>query len=925
MMAWMRRLLLLAPFAPAPAFPVGARGLGEGAPSLRDLAQARLQAHGLQVADALSLAQATRAAAASLGWSDPEGQSRQAARPLAELMRSGQKLEPWAAEGASSPRLRRLAQLALALRAQLKAAQRVSPAEACWLAASLPGPQEALGLRGPTHLSADELAWWEAVAGPGSELQLRVGEAQAYALPRQNAEALAASGWQVEGPEGAGSLQAWREAGRHWAAHVVPGDEEAEALAALGLARRALAEGLAPQDIALVVRDEVADAPRIAAAAATMGVAVALPAKQGLGQSRVGAYLALAMAAIAQDGAFEPALLALSHPMGPGLAPLSPAGVRARRPESWADWAQLGISVAQLAWPEGPRPQGEWVALLQALLEALPAPPAEAPPQAHQAHQLALSLPQRLALGAASASLSRQAFLAEWAEALAHLEVPPTNPTEGAIPLLGRKALGARPFQLLVVLGAHEGAFPAPLHDPAALPFAERKALASQGLVLDGPWALAQAEALQAFRLLGLAGRLTLLRPALLGKEASSPSPFLPAWGLAESPLPQVVDPAWRLAQSLSEWAEAEEQGPSATPAIPEAGPSEAADPKAAWEATALAAAQHGHKVEARREAVMPPDAHDGLLGQSVPTETRSFSATQLLALGQCPFRWFMGFGLGLRAPEEPGGALDPTLRGNLYHKALERAVEQVMLEGPMDAQAFRQAVVAALPAAFTVAEAEEGVPAWPGWEALRAGHLRALVRAVEAPDFLDPEAKPLGVELPFEGRWRGLKVKGKLDRADDGPDGLVLIDYKTRATLPTGAQDAEGKATLDLQLPIYAEAAASSVGPGRPVADVRYLSLTKGKRLNPPGASIDEGALAAFAARVHARFAVGAFPPAPDVQGKACGYCDHALACRKGPRLERRRAAGFLDPVAPMLPPSPKPGERRGAPALAPPGPEAT
>lgn len=877
MMAKMRRLLLLAPCAPTPA--VGAGLTPVGPAQLRALAAERLARHGLAIAEPWRQAQALRLAAEELGlWQDPTGQARLAQGVVEELWRSGADPRPWQSEGPEA--LRPLARLALKAEARLAQSGHLPPALALWRASGLPGPSLALAWSGFPLLQADELAWLNQLAAEGSEGLLRVGAGPAHRLALACAEALVQLGWvredrRAEGPE-LPSAEAWQ--GR-----VVPGEAEAEALAAMLAIQQALAEGLPPEGLAVVSPRLGEQEGALRAAAARVGVPLAAPGPRPLGETRPGACLALALAAVASGGEFEATLLALAHPLGLGLAPLGPAQVRARRPEGWEAWAALGLPVAPLRWPEGPLPWGEWQACLAKLVAAFPAPLPEA----------LAPLLQALAGGASQGPVPLASFLGWVREALGQVQAAPRAERGEGVALLPLEALGgAGPWEMLVAVGVQEGAWPRPVTDPPALPLALRKGWPAGAPRLAQAVELVGQAQLEAWQVLASAPRGLLLRPGLQGKEATRPSPLLAQWGLKESSWHLGQDPAWGLAEALQAHLEG-------------APPPEATE--------AFLAARAGLKVELRREASLPPDAHDGLLGHSVPTEGRSFSATQLLALGQCPFRWFMGFGLGLRAPEEPGGALDPTLRGNLYHKALERAVEQAMAQGLQEAQAFREAVLAALPEAFGLAEQEEGVPAWPGWEAMRQAHLRALRRAVAAPDFLDAEAKPLGVEVPFEAVWRGLKVKGKLDRADEGPEGLILIDYKTRATLPTGAQDAEGKATLDLQLPIYAEAAAASVGPGRPVADVRYLSLTRGKRLNPPGAAIDEGALAAFAARVHARFAVGAFPPAPDVQGKACGYCDHALACRKGPRLERRRQAGLLDPVAPVLPPSPKPGERRG------------
>ena len=54
--------------------------------------------------------------------------------------------------------------------------------------------------------------------------------------------------------------------------------------------------------------------------------------------------------------------------------------------------------------------------------------------------------------------------------------------------------------------------------------------------------------------------------------------------------------------------------------------------------------------------------------------------------------------------------------------------------------------------------------------------------------------------------------------------------------------------------------------------------------------------ALTAFAARVQGALETGHFAVEPDADGTACEYCAFDLVCRKGPRLERKRAEASRD-----------------------------
>ena len=134
--------------------------------------------------------------------------------------------------------------------------------------------------------------------------------------------------------------------------------------------------------------------------------------------------------------------------------------------------------------------------------------------------------------------------------------------------------------------------------------------------------------------------------------------------------------------------------------------------------------------------------------------------------------------------------------------------------------------------------------------------------------------------------------ARGVVDRIDETPDGLALFDYKTRSTKPPGAKDARGKRTLDLQLPLYVGVAAGFSETA--VASSSYYSLTKARKLPP--VTFDHEALTVFAARVRGALETGHFAVEPDADGTACAYCAFDLVCRKGPRLERKRAEASRD-----------------------------
>jgi RecB family exonuclease len=317
---------------------------------------------------------------------------------------------------------------------------------------------------------------------------------------------------------------------------------------------------------------------------------------------------------------------------------------------------------------------------------------------------------------------------------------------------------------------------------------------------------------------------------------------------------------------------------------------------------TVLAAARHAVAVESRRESAAPPDEYDGIVGEPYPLDAQPFSATSLSSLGQCAFRWFAQYGLRLHEPEEAEEELSPLVRGNLYHQTLRFAFEAARLGG----EVTRERVLAALPAAFARAE-DEGATYTVNWQQHRGQHLATLQRVVRAESFLPEGTEVVGSETLFgygsagPASWRGFDVRGRIDRIDRRHGVLTLVDYKTSSSKPLGVQNAAGDAKVDLQLPIYLEAAVPALGlaaPGETPApasvDAEYYSLTKARAIWSTSSrgegAVDGAGLAHFAERAHAALARGRYPVRPDRERKVCGYCALDAVCRVGPRVERKR-----------------------------------
>jgi ATP-dependent helicase/DNAse subunit B len=453
------------------------------------------------------------------------------------------------------------------------------------------------------------------------------------------------------------------------------------------------------------------------------------------------------------------------------------------------------------------------------------------------------------------------AFLGELAELLQLLTVPVGAGREG-VALHSPLAVYGASYDHLFVLGTVEGVTPAPVRDDPLLDFHERDRLADAGLPLEGALEAAEREAISFAAMLRSArGRLLLSAPRMLAGRARIASPYLARLG-AEATAPPV-----RGASSPEEARRLLLQSPE---------PSD--DPT-------LTAARHAWRVERERESEAPHGSYDGVIGVGRDPERWPFSASQLVALGQCPFKWFARRLLRLAEPDEADADESPLLRGRLWHRTLETALRRAQGADDPRAEALAQ-----LESAFAAAEADEGVPEIATWPQRRLEHLQQLRHAVAAADFWTDGGEVVALEQRFEAEWRGLRVSGVVDRIDRGEGGLRLIDYKTRASVPTGAKDGSGRTRLDLQLPLYVEAAAPTLFPGEPVAAASYLSLTAARELRRP--RVDEGALDELAERVRRHLAEGSYPVDPDEERRACAVCPYDALCRRGPRIERKRGA---------------------------------
>lgn len=914
-----------------------ARDAGLRAVSLQGRAQARASAHGWTPASALTAWRALGTAVDEVvGAGDTSAWRRALARPVAELLAAGvgvptgrpndrSSLSPSAAPPDVSNGTRVAWRVALRHAERLAEHRLVDVATLLPLAASLPPASGASG----TDASGAE--------APAAGEDRRAEEPWFVSLPA--APTAAEVRW-IAAAAPTGSIVAIApeatDAIARLTAHGFIVDPDAPAP---GTVPQPVAFGFATEDeqvrwmlthdrdaattddaqpALLVVADPVAAAPRIEAAAWELGVPVRVEHPVALRRTALGGFLLLLADAIERGLPYETTLQALRHRFAGGMSDDVFAEARVRRPVGLDAWQTIDDRSALLAWPRRAL-RATYVRHLQRLLQRLDLPGDMLAAHERAALQLVLRgiaerpLPAPEAGEAAVATTEPEevgvgSFLADLRDLLALLTIR-APAVRGDPPAAARPVRVASPAQAAAmrvrsvrVLGMNEGVLPADVVEPSILDAFDRDRLREVGVDLPDAGERARIAWADLQAALRAAGEEVLLGvPERSGGDALLPSPYLERLGLVPRPAPARLP------------ASPEERRRAVLPRLAAAGPAGPAGPTGD---AGLRQAMRAWHVERGREGGAPPDRFDGITGREIALDGPDgwrFSATSLQTLGQCAFRFFVRYRLGVEPFEESDERITPQLRGRLWHQALERAVRNVVADDPASAagahadardEDLRDRIAHALPAAYADSERAVGVPDPEGeaWRRVRAGEIRALVRFVRSDAFLTPGFRPHAVERHFAGDWRGLSVRGIVDRVDVAEAGVELIDYKSGTSAPKGALGDDRRTWIDVQLPLYLEAGAPALpsdadrpaGVAHPALRARYLSIRSAETLLSVEPSEHDAALAELVGRVR-RSAAGSWPVDPDPRREVCRSCELAVVCRVGPRIERKRDAAVL------------------------------
>lgn len=802
---------------------------------------------------------------------DVAGTVRNLRPAVRALLRSGVDLSRLATapDIADSVAPSNLVRLTRGYRDRLHARGYCDRAELFWIAAGLSPEPQSLLIYGHAELTGDRLAFLDAAAAEGSLLHLPCSDAPHHADNRAAIAELQARGWTASTPQPLTPPST--------AIALAYANLDDEVRGVLGRVKSLIRDGIDARDIVLVTRRESDYADTVLDVAWEYDLPVRAFYAVPLSDTRLGSWVQALLDAVSSGFDFEPTARLLRHPLSPPptvVGKLNWQQVRLWHPARRDRWQACGANFDDVKPLRGrSTTRANWV---QRFRGAIAGWNLAQRCQSQARDVLALQQLQAgldtLAQVEGGERLSFDDFARDLRDSLSLLEVP-AQPGRGGIALhTPLSVFGAR-YAHVFVLGMAEGMFPAPLDTSAVLDFFLRKRLQRQGFPISTAVNAARREAVSFSALLPVATQqLHLSYPQQIGKTPRFPSPYLAQFGIA-------VETAVR-----GNWV---------------ASPEELRQRQLRRVAGAtgdrvLARAVRNWAIELRRESQQPGDRFDGVTDVAFDLEQYRFSASQLTALGQCGFKWFARYLLHVGELAEAETELSGRLRGSLYHTALELATRSALHAEP-PAEELRQALLDRLDTAFAEAEERENLPPLAAWSARRTEHLDRLRRTIADASFLEPDAHVVGVERAFEGDWYGFRVRGKIDRLDETPEGYLLVEYKNRSSRPTRAKDDKGKTTLDVQLPLYADVVGRSLAmPGDRPVRAHYYSLTKAKSLgscNVLDAKTQEE-LEAFADRIKTQLRRGAYTVEPDVQQNACQYCVHDALCRRGARLQRKAGA---------------------------------
>lgn len=282
-----------------------------------------------------------------------------------------------------------------------------------------------------------------------------------------------------------------------------------------------------------------------------------------------------------------------------------------------------------------------------------------------------------------------------------------------------------------------------------------------------------------------------------------------------------------------------------------------------------------------RREAEPAPDSAPALARHAAPSAPAALLPTRVsvsayASLIACPYRFFARHVLALGEMDEVSEAMEKSDYGALVHRVLERFHERhprIAALGDDEALAALRACVAEV---FSPAVAADFLAL--GWRMRWEKRLAAYLdwqRAREAAGWHWARAEQRVARVFDLAGGEAVELYGRIDRIDEGDDGVALLDYKTQT-----ARGIRERLAEDVQLPAYALLHGDA-------AQTAYVALDD-ERIEAVGSgAADEDPMPAArrqGERLRAVFSAlraGAAMPAHGSE-KECAHCEMSGLCRR-------------------------------------------
>ncbi|PZF82490.1 ATP-dependent helicase [Jiangella anatolica] len=272
------------------------------------------------------------------------------------------------------------------------------------------------------------------------------------------------------------------------------------------------------------------------------------------------------------------------------------------------------------------------------------------------------------------------------------------------------------------------------------------------------------------------------------------------------------------------------------------------------------------------------PDEWYGLRPVSVteplghPDRPVRVSPSKVEEFNRCELRWLL----------KACGATDSDLRragvGSLVHDLAERAAT----EGWSDDKLLTE-----------LDNSWPGIDAGEGWVAAREyGRVRDMVQRLGR--WLRENPRTLvGAELDFDVRVGDARLVGRVDRLDADDEGrLVVVDYKTGVSAPTGAEVEEHAQLAAYQLAIVEGGFDAAAGGERRAGGASLVQLgkdAKGRAKEQLQGALPDDGEPTWAHELMERTAAGMRQPAFRAEkGGWCGYCPARPSCPVWPEGEQ-------------------------------------